>query len=574
MNDKSETKSIDLRRMAEDSMGASPDAPSGDPEHVKLRHELGVHRAELEIQNEQLRESQIESDSLRTRYKDLFEFAPVGYLRLDRSGRILEANLTFCAMVGFERKFIGERSLTSFVSQADLPVFGQQMKALEKSGVAMACELIMQKRDGSPFDARIELSSAVNSGTNEILAAVSDISDHRRIERERLEIEEKLRQSQKLEAIGLLAGGVAHDFNNLLAVIMGNSEVGLRKVGRDSPGGKEFGHIIAASDTAREMTMKLLTFARRDVIDPEVVELSGVVENVVSMTKRLIPKNIDLEHACSSGLYVKMDSGQMIQALLNMCVNARDAMPEGGTLRIRSREATPSEENPTKRILPGRYCLIEVADTGVGIPEGVKQKVFEPFFTTKEMGHGTGLGLSIAKGIIDAHGGHIDIDSRAGVGTTIMVYLPLTEELGLRASDDEAVRGGSETILLIDDDAPVLNVMSVMLSEAGYNVLTADCGRKGVDIYKEQKDSISAVLLDFIMPGMDGDEVYHALKRIDPGVRVIFSSGFSVEGRMSELMKSGASGFVQKPFSSRRLCEVVRHAIDATAGSARNHKSA
>ncbi|MFH1538788.1 MAG: ATP-binding protein [bacterium] len=392
------------------------------------------------------------------------------------------------------------------------------------------------------------------------------IVEREQIEEEREAIARQLLQSQKMEAIGQLAGGMAHDFNNMLTVIMGNANLALTEVEDGDPGHVEFKEIMNASERARDMTMKLLTFARKEKIDVRTIKISRLLNELKAMLERTFPKKIKIKTELREDLPVSVDATQIQQALLNICNNSRDAMPDGGTLTIECADTILDDEQRGKYadVKPGCYCVIQISDTGHGIPKEMLQKVIEPFFTTKGPGKGTGLGLSVTFGIIKSHNGMIRICSEQGQGTTVKVYLPVADDAEREEKKEVAdeIRRGDETILLVDDEKPVLDIAGRLLAKVGYTVIAADGGSKAVELYRNRSKEIALVVLDMIMPEMDGGDVYRALREINPDVKVVLSSGYSINGQAGKLMTEGIRSFVQKPFTMSALCGTIRHVLD------------
>lgn len=391
----------------------------------------------------------------------------------------------------------------------------------------------------------------------------------KQIEEERESLAQQLLQSQKIEAIGQLAGGMAHDFNNMLTVIMGNANLALSDIKKDDHNYVEFKEIMNASERARDMTMKLLTFARKEKIDVRTVKISRILNELKTMLERTFPKKIKVETELQEDILVSIDTTQIQQALLNICTNARDAMPDGGTLMIECRETVLDDEYCEKydNVKSGHYCIIQISDTGAGIPKEIIHKVIEPFFTTKGTGKGTGLGLSVTFGIVKSHNGIIRIYSEQGHGTTVSIYLPIevvAEYEGRKEIACETERG-TETILIVDDEEPVLELAERMLAKAGYTIIATDNGAEAVELYRERSKEIALVMLDMIMPEMDGGDVYRALREIDPDVKVVLSSGYSINGQAGKLMKEGIQSFVQKPFTRSALCSTMRRVLDEQA---------
>jgi two-component system, cell cycle sensor histidine kinase and response regulator CckA len=409
--------------------------------------------------------------------------------------------------------------------------------------------------------------------THIIVHVIRNISDSKRAESERDALQQQLLQAQKMEAIGTLAGGVAHDFNNMLAVIMGNAQLARIEMLPDSILAENLTDIENAAERAKDLTMKLLTFARKEKIHVHNVQINVVLEEIVGLLKRSILKKIVIEHNLGENLpAVSIDVNQMHQVFLNICNNACDSMPSGGTLTISSSRIIVDEAYADQNVdvMPGKYCLIQISDTGIGMIEEVRTRIFEPFFTTKGSGKGTGLGLSISYGIVKNHSGFINVYSEPGKGSIFKIYLPYAKAGSDDTSemfDDSVVRTGDETILVVDDEDAVLKLAGKMLKKAGYSVLLADSGKKAVELFKKYRKDIALVVLDMIMPDMDGRDVYQTIKKINPDVLVVLSSGYSINGQAGKLIAEGIRGFVQKPFSVAEFCNSVRNVIDGKTTS-------
>jgi two-component system, cell cycle sensor histidine kinase and response regulator CckA len=396
---------------------------------------------------------------------------------------------------------------------------------------------------------------------------VAVVIEHNRTENDREKLRQQLLQSQKMEAVGQLAGGIAHDFNNMLTVIMGNTQLAMMDLDSGGPTYQELSEVLETSDRAKALTMKLLTFARKEKISVSTVPTSNIIKKLTDILERSFDRKITIKTMLSKNvLPVEIDSNQMLQALLNVCNNARDAMPEGGTLIIEDFKVALDETSLEGHavVAPGNYCLIRISDTGVGMTKEVMRKIFEPFFTMKAVGKGTGLGLSVTLGIIKNHSGYINVLSEPDRGTTVNIYLPYSKnsEPVKENNVSEHIKRGAETILVVDDEESVLRLGGKLLNSAGYKVLLAPGGKEAVAIYNNSHDKIALVLLDMMMPEMDGREVYRELVKIDSGVKVILSSGYSIDGQAGEMMSAGIRAFVQKPYKVTELFNKVREVID------------
>ncbi|MFH1117843.1 MAG: PAS domain S-box protein [Pseudomonadota bacterium] len=416
------------------------------------------------------------------------------------------------------------------------------------------------RKDGTAFDGLVYPTPITLMGRPAAAGTIMDITETKRLERQ-------LHQAQKLEALGTLAGGVAHDFNNLLQVILGYSDMMLLTKNKQDPDYKRLLTIRQTAKDGAELVKGLLAFARKARIDLRPLNLNQVVERVREMLSRTIPKmieiDLDLAHEVKT---INADPGQMEQILLNLAINARDAMPEGGTLIIETKNVVLEEEyaNTHLDVKSGEYVLLSISDNGHGMEKEVLNKVFEPFFTTKEVGKGTGLGLATVFGIVKTHGGHITCYSEPGMGTTFKIYLPvlstaLEPDVEMTA---EMTAFGTETILLVDDEERLRDMGEMMLAQFGYKVLTAGNGKEALEVYRLNKDHISLVILDLIMPEMGGKQCLEQLLKIDPTVRAIIASGYSMNGVSKDALQGGAVGFISKPYEAKAFLREVRNALD------------
>ncbi|UCE34811.1 MAG: response regulator [Deltaproteobacteria bacterium] len=379
-----------------------------------------------------------------------------------------------------------------------------------------------------------------------------------------IELQKKLAESDKFRALGLMASGVAHDFNNLLMGIQGNASLMLLDIDSVHPHHDRLKNIEQSVQGGAELTKQLLGFTKGSKYEVKSTDLNEVVEK----TSRMFAptrKEIKIYKKYQKDIWaVKVDQAQIEQVLLNLYVNAWQAMPGGGDLYLQTENAVLDREFVRAIDLkPGKYVKISVTDSGVGMDEKTRKRIFDPFFSTRKMGRGTGLGLASAYGIVKNHGGYINVASEKGEGTTFTVYLPVTEEKVMREKKPtERLMKGEETILLVDDEAMILDVGRQMLEKMGYKVLTADSGKTALDIYRKKRDDISLVILDIIMPEMGGGETYDKMKKVNPDTRVLLSSGYSIDGEATEILKRGCNGFIQKPFSVASLSLKLREILD------------
>ena len=396
-----------------------------------------------------------------------------------------------------------------------------------------------------------------------------DITEEKRSEEERHKLNLQLQQAQKMEAIGTLAGGIAHDFNNLLMAIQGNVSLMLFDTPVSETHHRALTNIEKLVRSGADLTSKLLGYARKGKYESRPILLNDLVAETADTFGRM-RKEILIEREFAPDLKgIIADRGQIEQVLLNLFVNAADAMPAGGRLLLKTDNVT-HREIPCKgyTVRSGEYVRLRVVDSGVGIDPKIIDRIFDPFFTTKKMGRGTGLGLASAYGIVKGHNGYIDVESKLGAGTTFLVYFPATEIRPIPAADHPCPPlDGAGTVLLVDDEEAVLEVTAELIRRLGYTVFCARSGRDALEIFARERDRVNVVILDMIMPGMGGGEVFDQIKRTHPGVKVLLASGYSLQGQAREIMDRGCDGFLQKPFTVDDLSVRLRSILSADAAS-------
>ena len=388
-----------------------------------------------------------------------------------------------------------------------------------------------------------------------------------RAEQKRTEL--RVRQLEKFEAIGKLAGGIAHDFNNVIGAIMGWAELGSDEVPDGSRAKKFFQQIRAQSERAAALTRQLLAYARRQTLEPRTINLNQLIGEATPLLQKAIGEQIEMKFVLASDLQmVRADQSQLEQVLMNLCFNARDAMPGGGQLLIETKNVR-LDENYTERheyAKAGDYVSLSISDTGTGMPPEVLAHIFEPFFTTKEVGRGTGLGLATAYGIVKQHDGLIEVYSELGKGSVFHTYLPATKtsspQKNLEHTEQTLARGGTETILIAEDHAGNLEMMGETLRKLGYRVILASNGEEAVRKFRERQEQIALVLLDVVMPRLGGAETFEQIRLIRPAVPVIFTSGYSEESARLAPLNSAGTILLQKPFAPKTLAQKVREALD------------
>ena len=438
------------------------------------------------------------------------------------------------------------------------------------SGREWRGEFHNKKKNGEIYWELASISSIKNPEglVTHFVAVKEDITERKRAEEERATLQEQLRQSQKMEAIGQLAGGVAHDFNNLLTVIKGYSQLSLNETKESDPLRGNIEEIKKASDRAADLTRQLLAFSRRQIMEAKVLDLNALLQNLDKMLRRIIGEDIELVTSLGENLgTVKADPGQIEQVIINLAVNAKDAMPKGGRLTIETAntELDDSYARAHVAVTPGPYVMIAVSDTGTGMPPEVRDRVFEPFFTTKGKGKGTGLGLSTVYGIVKQSGGNIWIYSESGKGTTLKIYLPRVdepaEEVKTQAVGEEFPLG-SETILIVEDDKEVRNLAVRILKRQGYTVLDGSYGAEAFNACRQHKGPIHLLVTDVVMPGMDGRALSESLSKLHPEMKVLYMSGYTDDAIIRHGVMEKGMNYIQKPFTVNGLTNKVREVLD------------
>jgi two-component system, cell cycle sensor histidine kinase and response regulator CckA len=506
------------------------------------------------------------------KYRNILESIEEGYFETDLRGNLTFFNGALCRILGYGASELRGKNTREFTPEETAARTNDVLAGVERTGepaTVVAYQVV--DKDNNPKDLELSVSLIRDPlGQPEgFRGVVRDVSERVQAEQARKKLELQLQQAQKMEAIGTLAGGIAHDFNNILMGIQGNASLLEMRLDPSHPGQEKIKNIEKYVESGTELSRQLLGFARRGKYQVKASDINDIIEKSASMFART-RKEIRVDPQLSPDVWtVEVDRGQIEQALLNLYVNAWQAMPEGGTLYLMTENLYLDESYvQAYKITPGRYVKITVADTGVGIDKADMNRIFEPFFTTKEMGRGTGLGLASVYGIIKSHGGHINVYSEKGQGTTFTVYLPASQrqvEQEAKSAPAEVLKG-KETILLVDDEEMIIDVGRGLLGELGYTVIAAKSGPEALDIYRLNRDRIDLVIMDMIMPGMGGGETFDRLKTINPNAKVLLSSGYSINGQASKIMERGCDGFIQKPFNIKQLSAKIREILERGKG--------
>jgi PAS domain S-box-containing protein len=505
---------------------------------------------------EALRQSEV-------RYRSLVENTMDGYFVCEiPSGRFRFLNQRSCDLYGYTMKEGLELTVWDIISPEDHGRIRDRIQArLEYKDLSSELQTYTAvRKDGYTLRVEISTSLVTFQGIPGVQGIIRDVTEHERLE-------QQLQQAQKMEAIGTLAAGIAHDFNNLLMCIQGRASLMLMKKGSSHA---DFKHLRGIEDyvkSAADLTRQLLGFARGGKYEVKPTDLQGLLTQSSKMFSRT-KKEITIRSKYRDDLWaIEADPGQIEQVLLNLYVNAWHAMPGGGELCLETENMVIDEHySKPYHVEPGKYVKLSITDTGSGMDEATRKRIFDPFFTTREMGRGTGLGLASVYGIIKNHGGFVDVYSEKDHGTTFKIFLPATKATSMaqRAGPDKGLEmaRGTGKILLVDDEDMIIEVGTELLQEIGYHVLIARNGREAIEIVSETHPDL--VILGMIMPDMGGGETYDRLNEISPGIRVLLSSGYSIDGQATEILKRGCNGFIQKPFNIEELSQKLREILELT----------
>jgi len=513
---------------------------------------IGVDITKSKRTEQALRESE-------ERFREMAELMPQTVFEMDLTGRLTFVNRNAFDTFGYTQQDF-DRGLSSWeiiTPQDRHRAMENVAKILNGEAIGLN-EYTARRKDGSTFPIMIHSAAIVREGQLMGLRGfIIDMTERKRAEEERIKLETQFQQAQRLETIGTLAGGIAHDFNNLMTTILGNTSLVLYDIDPSHPHYEPLKNIERQIKRGAELTTQLLGYARKGKYYVKPVSLNLIVEESSTAFGRT-RKELTILRELASGLSpIEADKGQIQQVLLNLFVNAADAMPDGGKLilktkNVRHNEIKSKHFDPT----PGNYVSLSVTDTGVGMDENILERIFDPFFTTKETGKGSGLGLASVYGIVKNHGGYIDVQSEKNRGTCFRIFFPASDKKVTEPKEPTPeIKQGSGTILIVDDEEMVLDIGIKVLKKLGYTVLNAKNGREAVALFQEHGDTINLVILDIVMPDIGGGEVYDRLKEIRPDVKVLLSSGYSIDGQARDIMDRGCDGFIQKPFSMKALSE-------------------
>jgi two-component system cell cycle sensor histidine kinase/response regulator CckA len=524
-------------------------------------------RTQYEAAIEQLRMSE-------ERYREIFEQGLTGIIIFTHQGKMLACNEAFARILGFSSTYEAmQSSARAFFPNED--TYRGFMELVKQEKRLEYHEAELRRSDG-------EMVYVVGNVTGDFDESgnLTEIKMYIFDNTERKKLEAQFVQAQKMESLGQLVSGIAHDFNNMLGGILGHTERSLSRISENHPLYESLMHTRGIAERAARMTRQLLAFSRRQVIEPRVVDLNEVIRDLLDFIGKILVDQIDIHFIPDAELAtVYADPTQVEQVLMNLCINARDAMPHGGKLLIKTQVIVPDGAFHRRHpdIQTGQYVLLTVQDTGTGMDKKVLERAFEPFFTTKELGKGTGLGLAMVHGIIGQHNGVVEIDSKVGQGTTFTIYLPLVDRvptlLNTGIKEVEPVIGGDETILVVEDDPDLRFLMAEVLQDYGYNVVSADDGAEGLRLFEQDPAAIALIVSDLVTPKMKGKELYDRVHEMSPATSFLFVSGYTADQISRNFVLDEGMHFLQKPFDLDELAARVREVLEGQKANASYHRA-
>ncbi len=515
------------------------------------------------------REAERRLQDSETRFRTAFMTGTDAYLIVGRDdGRIVEANDQFLTMYGFRRGEVIGRTSLELGLWAQPEARQELLAGLAGRGLVRNFEVLARRKNGETFPVLYSIASLPGEGPPLLMGVIRDVTEQKRSAEALRSLEEQFRQAQRLEAVGRLAGGVAHDFNNILTAITGYTELLLDEFRANDPRREDLEQIRVAAERASGLTRQLLAFSRKQVLQPRVLDLNEVIRGLEKMLHRIIGEDVKLAFTPGADLgTVRADPGQIEQVVLNLAVNARDAMPDGGHLTIETANVELGEAYVREHAgtTAGPYVMLAVSDTGIGMDVETRAHIFEPFFTTKEQGKGTGLGLATVHGIVTQSGGHIQLYSEPGHGTAFKIYLPRSAGGTAPAAAEPPAppsSGGGETVLVAEDDRAVRELVASALTQRGYRVLRAPDGQTAMEMARSAGGQIDLLLTDIVMPGMTGRALGEALKAGHAGLKVLYMSGYTDDAVLRHGVLQNGMPFLQKPFTPEALARMVRDVLD------------
>jgi two-component system, cell cycle sensor histidine kinase and response regulator CckA len=527
---------------------------------------------EIIANTQQRQRSEITLRHSEEKYRRMFELSPEAIVLLDTQGNIVEVNQRIDDLLGYSPEEVKGKNLMElpYLTQNSKEKLKIHFTERIKGGEIPPYELDFVARNGEHHIGLVHstLLTDTDGHVNADLVLIADITKRKRAEEEKEKLQYQLRQAQKMESIGHLAGGVAHDFNNMLMGIMGYTELCRDSIGKEHPVRGYLDEIMIEAERSANLTRQLLAFARKQTIAPKILDLNDAITNILKMLHRLIGEDIDLVWVPGANLcQIKVDPGQLDQILANLCVNARDAIKGVGKVTIETSNLTIDEDYCTEHVeaLPGKYVMLAVSDDGLGMDSKTLENIFEPFYTTKGVGEGTGLGLATVYGIVKQNNGFVNVYSEPGKGTTFRIYLPGIEEETANAdinTPTDSLLGGTETVLLVEDDKGVRVILSRFLKTFGYTVLSADSGKAALKLAADHGEAIQLLITDVVMPGMNGRDLAEKLADEYPKIKVLYMSGYTANVIAHRGILDDGVNFISKPISRDVLAAKVRETLD------------
>ncbi len=529
------------------------------PKKMSLIQAFG-NQISVALQNASLFEQVKQSERL---YADLYEHSPDMYHTVDRNGIIVSCNLTESQMLGMVKEEIIGKHLTKLFPVSHHEQVNTHLTKMFEDESMKTLEEQLQRKDGSLIDVSVNTSLVYSTDGKAVLVrmVLRDITEKKMLE-------EKILQAQKIDSIGNLAGGIAHDFNNILTSILGSASLMRRRMIIEPQWVKYVDLIETASRRGAALTRQLLTFARKNNPYVRIIDVNEIIDETRRLFEPTIPKSIVIRTVLApEPVFIEADEGQIQQALLNLCLNARDAMPNGGMLTVTCKAVIIKEEDVQQfaDAKSGNFVMLTIVDSGVGIPSNVMNKIFEPFFTTKEQGKGTGLGLAVVYGVVRGHNGYINVDSEVGAGTVFTIYLPRVmngKQLPKQKAVSSKLIGGTERILMIEDEATVGEIGVDILRDLGYSVQIARNGMEAIQMLAESRETFHLVVLDMNMPKLGGRSTFEYLRKHHPSIKILVCSGYSAQMLEDGHFMNSIDGFIQKPYEIDDFATTIRFVLD------------
>lgn len=563
MEKKVSKKFNDLRARAELFHNLNPvgNGNTSSKEVHKLIEELNIHQIELEMQNDELQLVQGELVAARDKYEDLYDSAPVSYLTIGRKSLILETNLTFCQLMNLERKKIINCRFTDFITEDDQDKFYLHCQNLQNTGQSQTCELELKKSDGKIFYACLEsIIEKISIEENSLIKTVIiDIT-------ERKQLEEQLRQSQKMEALGTLAGGIAHEFNNVLHIIRLNLDSLKLKIPAESSLWKNIEGSQKTCVRAADMVRQILSYSRQNKKQTETINIIPAIEKGIKLVKSALPPMIEFQIFIKvKRATIQVEESQILQIIFNLCSNAGYAMRESGSNLVVEVNETVIDADFASfhRVKAGIFLQLTVVDDGIGIEKSDLGRIFDPFFTTKPLGEGTGMGLSVVQGIVRDLGGTVTVISTIGEGTSVNVLFPMSAEaVPLVANVTSPNLGGNEKILIVDDEEGIIDIHTEILEDLGYKVTAIISSKEALDLFRDQPQIFDMVLMDQGMPEMTGTQLAKELLAIRNDIPIVLLTGYDDSSLVEEAKDTGIRRMIMKPIDHEELSKIIREVLN------------